>query len=130
MKNEIRAIDFDTAEFRFGDHDKRTLEGYASVFGVPTDLGRFSETIQQGAFSRALSENQDVRAKKEKAKTRKAILDEERRIKRNKKQKEWYKWRKRAKAVGVPLLPAHRPIRGERQEWEYKIIEEEMETIL
>ena len=54
MKNEIRAIDFETAEFRFGDHDKRTVEGYASVFGVPTDLGRFSETSQQGAISRAL----------------------------------------------------------------------------
>ena len=62
MKNEIRAIDFNTAEFRFADDDKRTLEGYASVFGVPTDLGRFSETIQQGAFSRALDEKQDVRA--------------------------------------------------------------------
>ena len=60
--NEIRAIDFTTAEFRFADDDKRTLEGYASVFGVAADLGRFSETIQRGAFTRALAEQQDVRA--------------------------------------------------------------------
>ena len=39
MNNEIRAIDFNTAEFRFADDDKRTLEGYASVFGVAADLG-------------------------------------------------------------------------------------------
>ena len=48
----------------------------------------------------------------------------------NERRKVLYAWQIRAKAVGVPLLPAHRPIRGERQEWEYKIIEEEMETIL
>ena len=62
MNNEIRAIDFNTAEFRFADDDKRTLEGYASVFGVAADLGRFSETIERGAFTRALDEQQDVRA--------------------------------------------------------------------
>lgn len=60
--SEKRAIGFDTAEFRFSGDDKRTLEGYAAVFASPYSLGRFDEVIQPGAFSRAISEGQDVRA--------------------------------------------------------------------
>lgn len=33
----------------------RTLYGYAARFGVPTDLGGFSEVIQPGAFTRSLA---------------------------------------------------------------------------
>jgi hypothetical protein len=60
--NEQRAIDFKAAEFRFADDDKKVLEGYASVFNKKTDLGRFDEVIEPGAFTRALAEDQDVRA--------------------------------------------------------------------
>ena len=60
--SEKRAINFEQGEVRFKDEDKRTLEGYASIFNTPTDLGNFSEVIVPGAFSRALSEGQDVRA--------------------------------------------------------------------
>jgi len=60
--NEKRAITFDDGEVRFHETEKRTLEGYASVFNVATDLGSFQEIIEPGAFSRALKENQDVRA--------------------------------------------------------------------
>ena len=60
--NEHRAINFEAAEFRFADDDKKVLEGYASVFDSKTDLGRFDEVIERGAFTRALSESQDVRA--------------------------------------------------------------------
>jgi hypothetical protein len=73
------------------------------------------------------TENQDVRAKKEEIKTHKAILNEEKRIKRNKKQKEWYKWRKRAKAVGVQFLKGRRPTPAQRKEWEKKILQKEKE---
>ena len=62
MDKEKRHIKFDAAELRFAEDDQRTLEGYASVFNVATDLGRFSETIERGAFSRAISEEHDVRA--------------------------------------------------------------------
>ena len=60
--NEKRAINFEQGEVRFKDDDKRTLEGYASIFNTPTDLGSFSEVIVSGAFTRALNEGQDVRA--------------------------------------------------------------------
>ena len=62
MDKEQRALGFDSAEFRFADGDKRTLEGYASMFGNAYDLGRFDEVVEAGAFSRALTEEQDVRA--------------------------------------------------------------------
>jgi len=60
--NEQRAINFTAAEFRFTDDDKSVIEGYASVFNSKTDLGRFDEVIEPGAFTRALAEGQDVRA--------------------------------------------------------------------
>ena len=69
--------------------------------------------------------NQDVRAKKEKIKNRSEILKEERRLKRNQKQKEWYQWRKRAKAVGIEPLAERRPTPAQRKEWEKQIIEKE-----
>ena len=62
MNKEKRHINIDSAELRFADNDKRTLEGYASVFNKPTDLGRFDEVIERGAFTRAVDEAHDVRA--------------------------------------------------------------------
>lgn len=59
---ERRNLGFNMAEFRFADGDKRTLEGYASKFNVPYDLGRFDEVVEPGAFTRAIDEGQDVRA--------------------------------------------------------------------
>jgi HK97 family phage prohead protease len=62
MENERRDLGFSTGEFRFAEGDKRTLEGYASMFGASYDLGRFDEVVLAGAFTRALEEQQDVRA--------------------------------------------------------------------
>jgi HK97 family phage prohead protease len=38
-----------------------TVEGYASTFNQPYDMGFYSETIAQGAFTKTLSESPDVR---------------------------------------------------------------------
>jgi uncharacterized protein len=62
MESERRDLGFNSAEFRFAEGDKRTLEGYASMFGNSYDLGRFDEVVEAGSFTRALSEGQDVRA--------------------------------------------------------------------
>ena len=45
----------------------------------------------------------------------------------NQKRKEWYLWKKRAKAVGVPPLSARRPTKGQRKAWEDEIIKRESE---
>ena len=36
--------------------------------------------------------------------------------------REWHKWKKRAKAVGIDPLPATKPTKGQRKEWELSII--------
>lgn len=66
------------------------------------------------------------RIKKEKKKldnqSFKEIQKEVSKHKRNLKQKEWYNWRKRAKAVGVEPLKGRRPTPNQRKEWEDSII--------
>lgn len=49
------------AEIR-AEGDGKKLVGYAAVFDAPYDSGWMVEYVRKGAFSRALSENQDVRA--------------------------------------------------------------------
>ena len=46
----------------------------------------------------------------------------------NQKRKEWYKWKKRAIAVGVEPLSARRPTKGQRKTWEDEIIKRESEN--
>jgi len=40
----------------------------------------------------------------------------------NDKQKEWYRWRKRAKKAGIEPLKSRRPTPAQRKEWQNKII--------
>jgi hypothetical protein len=56
---------------------------------------------------------------------KKDIDKEKKKHKRNKMRKEWYKWKKRAEAVGIEPLSAKRPTKGQRKEWELSIIEAE-----
>ena len=56
----------------------------------------------------------------------KKIIDKEKKKKSyNEQQKEWYHWKKRAKAVGIELLKASKPTKGQRKEWEKSIIKAE-----
>jgi len=47
---------------------------------------------------------------------------------RNDMRKEWYRWKKRAKAVGIKPLSAKRPTKGQRKEWELSIVAAEEST--
>ena len=67
-------------------------------------------------------ESQRKRVYKEKKLINKAVKDEVKRQEYNKKQKEWYNWRKRAKTVGIEPLKGRRPTAGQRKEWQNKII--------
>ena len=49
--SEQRDLTFESAEFRFADDEKRTLEGYASMYGVSYDLGRFDEVVEAGHYA-------------------------------------------------------------------------------
>ena len=68
------------------------------------------------------TEDQRKREVREKKITIKEIKKEETRTKYNAKQKEWYKWRKRAKKVGIAPLKGRRPTPGQRKEWQKSII--------
>jgi len=48
-------------EWRDLDSEAPTLEGYASTFNQPYDMGWYTETVIPGAFTKTLSENPDVR---------------------------------------------------------------------
>lgn len=67
-------------------------------------------------------ESQIIRTKNEKESIGSNVKDEIKRQKYNQQQKEWYNWKKRAKAVGVEPLKAKRPTKGQRKEWENQII--------
>ena len=54
-----------------------------------------------------------------------AIREDKKKAIRNAKQKEWYKWRKRAKKAGVEPLKSKRPTPGQRKAWEAAIIKAE-----
>ena len=69
-------------------------------------------------------ENPDVRNKRENKQIDEALKKEQ----YSQKRKEWYKWNKRAKAVGVEPLSARRPTKGQRKTWEDKIIKKEKEN--
>ena len=71
------------------------------------------------------TEDQGKRASREKKLTIKQIKKEEQRVKYNAKQKEWYRWRKRAEKVGVSPLKSRRPTPAQRKEWQNKIIQAE-----
>jgi len=47
---------------------------------------------------------------------------------RNDMRKEWYRWKKRAEAVGIKPLSAKRPTKGQRKEWELSIVAAEEST--
>ena len=72
-------------------------------------------------------ENQNERAKKEKKQVKKTIKSEKKKAKYLDQRKKWYRWKKRAEAVGVEPLPSKRPTKGQRVAWQEEIEKKEME---
>tara|TARA_Y100001963_G_C6625086_1_gene373586 strand:+ start:195 stop:821 length:627 start_codon:yes stop_codon:yes gene_type:complete len=75
-------------------------------------------------------ENQQKRVTREKRSLNKSVKDEVKRQEYNKKQKEWYNWRKRAEKVGVSPLKSKRPTKGQRKAWQDKIVAAEKKKSL
>ena len=63
------------------------------------------------------------RVKREK----KSLAKQKKKAQYNLQQKEWYRWKKRAKAVGVESLKGGRPTPGQRLAWEQEVIRSENE---
>ena len=64
------------------------------------------------------TEDQRLRTIKEGKKLKKVVKNEE----YNAQQREWYRWRKRAKKAGIEPLKSRRPTPAQRKEWQNKII--------
>ena len=80
-----------------------------------------SEAIDEAKFEELPernTESQYNREIREKQATKQLIKKAE----YNAKQKVWYKWRKRAETVGVPLLKNRRPTPAQRKDWEKLIV--------
>ena len=96
---------------------------------IDEGVDAISEEIQYESISlpERKKENPAQRVREEKRKIKKSIKDEVKRQEYNRKQKIWYKWKKRAKAVGVEPLPSKRPTKGQRAAWQDEIIRRENE---
>lgn len=72
-------------------------------------------------------ESQKERVAKEKKQVKKAIKSEKQKAKYLNQRKKWYRWKKRAEAVGVEPLKAKRPTKGQRTAWQDEIVRRENE---
>jgi len=72
-------------------------------------------------------ENQTHRVAREKKKIKKAVKTEKQKSKYLDQRKMWYRWKKRAEAVGVDPLPSKRPTKGQRVAWTEEIERKENE---
>ena len=70
------------------------------------------------------AEDQRLRTIKESKKVKQVENKEE----YNAKQREWYRWRKRAEKAGIPPLKNRRPTPAQRKEWQNLIIQAEAEV--
>ena len=73
------------------------------------------------------TESQVARVRREKKKVKKAVKNATERAKYNKKRREWEKWVRRAKKVGVDPLPARRPTPAQRKAWRDEVEKKENE---
>ena len=72
-------------------------------------------------------EDQKKREYREKLQNAKTIKKVKKKTTYNEKQREWYKWRKRADKAGVHPLKGRRPTPAQRKTWEREIIKKEGE---
>jgi len=85
------------------------------------------EVVDLSTLPERNTESQKMRVTNEKRKVKKAIKSEKQKVKYLNQRKKWYKWKKRAEAVGVEPLSAKRPTKGQRVAWQEEIVRRENE---
>tara|TARA_Y100001973_G_scaffold73139_1_gene106686 strand:- start:272 stop:946 length:675 start_codon:yes stop_codon:yes gene_type:complete len=85
------------------------------------------EVVDLSTLPERNTENQVARTIKEKKKVKKVIKSEKEKAKYLNQRREWYRWKKRATAVGVEPLAAKRPTKGQRVAWQEEIKRRESE---
>ena len=102
------------------------------VDGEIEDVEEIINEIPEEAFEgttlpERVVENQVERTKKETKQVKKVIKTEKQKAKYLDQRKKWYRWKKRAEAVGVEPLSAKRPTKGQRVAWQEEIKRRELE---
>ena len=92
------------------------------------DDAEIIEAIEEIPIIEALPERDDENPSKRSQRENKQIDDAIKKEQYSQKRKEWYRWNKRAEAVGVKPLSARRPTKGQRKAWEDEIIKKESEN--
>ena len=92
------------------------------------DDAEIIEAIEEIPIIEALPERDDENPSKRSQRENKQIDEAIKKEQYSQKRKEWYRWNKRAEAVGVKPLSARRPTKGQRKAWEDEIIKKESEV--
>ncbi len=104
------------------------FEKYLKIVDDDAEDAEIVEAMEEIPIIETLPERDIEPPIKRNKREKKQIDDAIKKEQYNQKRKEWYKWKKRAKAVGVEPLSARRPTKGQRKTWEDEIIKKESEV--
>jgi hypothetical protein len=103
------------------------FEKYLKIVDDDAEDAEIIEAMEEIPIIETLPERDIEPPIKRNKREKKQIDDAIKKEQYNQKRKEWYKWKKRAEAVGVEPLSARRPTKGQRKTWEDEIIKKESE---
>ena len=104
------------------------FEKYLKIVDDDAEDAEIIEVMEEIPIIETLPERDIEPPIKRNKREKKQIDDAIKKEQYNQKRKEWYKWKKRAKEVGVEPLSARRPTKGQRKTWEDEIIKKESEV--
>ena len=101
------------------------FEKYLKTVDIDAEDAEIIEAMEEIPIIESLPDRDTEPPVKRNNREKKQIDDAIKKEQYSQKRKEWYKWKKRAKAVGVEPLSARRPTKGQRKVWEDEIIKRE-----
>ena len=104
------------------------FEKYLKAVDIDAEDAEIIEAMEEIPIIETLPDRDIEPPVKRNKREKKQIDDAIKKEQYNQKRKEWYRWQKRAKAVGVEPLKAKRPTKGQRKTWEDEIIKRESEN--
>ena len=104
------------------------FEKYLKTVDIDAEDAEIIEAMEEIPIIESLPDRDTEQPVKRNNREKKQIDDAIKKEQYSQKRKEWYKWKKRAKAVGVEPLSARRPTKGQRKVWEDEIIKRESEN--
>ena len=104
------------------------FEKYLKQVDVDAEDAEIIEVMEEIPIIETLPDRDIEPPIKRNKREKKQIDDAIKKEQYSQKRKEWYRWNKRAKAVGAEPLSARRPTKGQRKTWEDEIIKRESEN--